>query len=80
MMQKFGYKICIAWKWQLQSYDPPDFPNADKRRGSGMHPKDAGFDEYSLFHSLHTEDKGSRYGNPTFLRNGQLYETLKVKI
>ena len=76
MMQGFGYKTCIAGKWQLQSYDPPEFPNAEQRRGSGMHPKDAGFDEYSLFHSLHTEDKGSRYGNPTFLRNGQLYESL----
>ncbi len=72
MMQTFGFKTCIAGKWQLQSYDPPDFPNAEKRRGTGMHPKDAGFDEYSLFHALHTEDKGSRYANPTFLRNGQL--------
>jgi len=76
MMQGFGYKTCIAGKWQLQSYDPPEFPNAEQRRGSGMHPRDAGFDEYSLFHSLHTEDKGSRYANPTFLRNGQLYESL----
>ncbi len=32
-----------------------------------MHPKDAGFDEYALFHALHTEDKGSRYANPTML-------------
>ena len=31
-----------------------------------------GFDAYSLFHALHTEDKGSRYANPTFLRNGRL--------
>ena len=42
-----------------------------------MHPKDAGFDEYSLFHSLHTEDKGSRYANPTFLRNGALHGPLE---
>ena len=32
-----------------------------------MHPKDAGFDEYALYHALHTEDKGSRYTSPTML-------------
>jgi arylsulfatase A len=79
MMRDFGYKTCIAGKWQLQSYDPPDFPNAERRRGTGMHPKDAGFDAYSLYHSLHTEDKGSRYGNPTFLRDGELFEELEGK-
>ena len=62
-----GYQTGIFGKWQLQSYDPPDLPNADSRRGTGMHPKDAGFDEYALFHSLHTEDKGSRYANPVML-------------
>jgi arylsulfatase A-like enzyme len=79
LMQSYGYRTCIAGKWQLQSYDPPGFPNAGKRRGTGMHPKDAGFHEYSLFHSLHTEDKGSRYANPTFLRNGELYQDVKGK-
>ena len=79
LMQQYGYKTCIAGKWQLQSYDPPDFPNAEKRRGIGMHPKDAGFDEYSLFHSLHTEDKGPRYGNPTYLRNGTLHKDIAGK-
>ncbi|QDT67006.1 sulfatase-like hydrolase/transferase [Calycomorphotria hydatis] len=77
LMQSYGYKTCIAGKWQLQSYDPPDFPNAELRRGTGMHPRDAGFDAYSLFHSLHTEDKGSRYANPTYLRNDTLHEELK---
>jgi len=66
------YKKCIAGKWQLQSYDPPDYPGSEKRRGTGMHPKDAGFDCYSLFHSLHTEDKGSRYPDPTWLEDGEL--------
>jgi len=74
LMNKAGYRTCIAGKWQLYSYDPPDFPGAEKRRGKGMHPKDAGFEAYSLFHSLHTEDKGSRYANPTYLRNGELFE------
>ena len=66
-MKRAGYATGIFGKWQLQSYDPPDLPGAEKRRGTGMHPKDAGFDEYALFHALHTEDKGSRYANPTML-------------
>ena len=74
LMSGLGYKTCLAGKWQLTSYDPPDFPGAEKRRGTGTHPKDAGFDEYSLFHSEETEDKGSRYANPTFLRNGKLHK------
>jgi arylsulfatase A len=77
MMQDFGYQTCMAGKWQLQSYDPPDYPNAEKRRGTGMHPKDAGFHSYSLYHSLHTEDKGSRYADPTFLQNGTLHDEIK---
>ena len=70
----FGYRTCIAGKWQLTSYDPPDFPGSDLRRGTGTHPDEAGFDEYSLFHSEETEDKGSRYANPTYLRNGVLQQ------
>lgn len=73
LLSSFGYRTCLAGKWQLTSYDPPDFPNAKHRRGTGMHPRDAGFDTYSLFHAEETEDKGSRYANPTFLRNGQLH-------
>lgn len=72
LMRDLGYATCIGGKWQLTSYDPPDFPNAEKRREAGMHPKDAGFDSYSLFHAEHTEDKGSRYANPTYLRDGEL--------
>ena len=71
-LKSAGYRTCIAGKWQLQSYDPPDFPGSEKRRGTGMHPKDTGFDTYALFHSLHTEDKGSRYADPTWLENGEL--------
>ena len=78
-MKEAGYNTAIAGKWQLQSYDPPDYPGAAKRRGTGMHPKNAGFDEYSLFHSLHTEDKGSRYADPTYLENGTLKKALKDK-
>ncbi|MCM8529256.1 MAG: sulfatase-like hydrolase/transferase, partial [Lentisphaeraceae bacterium] len=78
-MQEAGYNTCIAGKWQLQSYDPPDYPGSELRRGTGVHPKDAGFDEYSLYHSLHTEDKGSRYADPTYLENGELKKELKGK-
>ena len=72
LMQDAGYATAIAGKWQLQSYDPPDWPNAEHRRGTGMKVADAGFDEWSLFHAWETEDKGSRYGNPSYDRNGEL--------
>ena len=66
-LKEAGYATGVFGKWQLQSYDPPDLPNSSERRGTGMHPKHSGFDEYALFHALHTEDKGSRYANPTML-------------
>ena len=72
LLQRAGYKTCIAGKWQLRSYDPPDYPGANLRRNSGMHPRDAGFDEYCLWHTGHTESKGSRYANPHIDRNGQI--------
>ena len=37
-----------------------------------MRPEDAGFDEYSLWHCGHTEDKGSRYANPVIEQNGKM--------
>jgi arylsulfatase A len=77
LMKGAGYRTCISGKWQLQSYDPPDFPNADHRRGKGMKVTDAGFEEHCLFHSWHTEDKGSRYANPTYYKNGKLIEAEK---
>ncbi len=76
-MQEAGYKTCIAGKWQLQSYDPPDYPGAEKRRGIGMKPEDAGFDEYCLWHTGHTELKGSRYSNPVINENGKLRDDLE---
>ncbi len=72
LMKQAGYKTCIAGKWQLTSYDPPDYPGGANRRNTGMHPCDAGFDEYSLWHVGHTEDKGSRYADPVIEQNGQL--------
>ncbi len=66
-----GYATCMVGKWQFTSYDPPDYPGAERRRGIGMHPRDAGFDEYSLWHTGHTEVKGSRYANPVIFQNGE---------
>ena len=79
LMKDAGYKTCISGKWQLQSYDPPDFPNAERRRGKGMRATQAGFDEHCLFHSWHTEDKGSRYAGPTYYKNGKLITEGKDK-
>ena len=78
-MQEAGYHTCIAGKWQLQSYDPPSYPGAHLRRGKGMKVTDAGFDEYSLFHSWHTEDKGLRFARPTTFENGKLLKDQKGK-
>jgi len=79
LMKEAGYKTCISGKWQLQSYDPPDFPNAERRRGKGMKVTQAGFDEHCLFHSWHTEKKGSRYAGPTYYKNGKLISEGKDK-
>lgn len=72
LLRGAGYRTAMAGKWQLQSYDPPDFPNAERRRGTGMKVAEAGFEEWSLFHSWHTEDKGSRYADPSFDRNAEI--------
>lgn len=64
-MRAAGYATAMVGKWQLTSYDGRDYPGAEARRDIGMHPRDAGFDEWALFHTGHTEDKGSRYADPT---------------
>lgn len=70
-MRDAGYRTCIAGKWQFYSYDPPDYPGAAERRGIGLKIEDAGFDGYSVWHAFHTEDKGSRYANPTVYQDGR---------
>lgn len=74
IMRDGGYKTCLAGKWQFHSYDPPDYPGAAQRRGIGMRVEDAGFDAYSVWHAFHTEDKGSRYADPTVYQNGRFLE------
>ena len=76
-MQEAGYKTCISGKWQFYSYNPPDFE--PEFRGLGMKPEQAGFDEWFLWHAGETEDKGSRYGDPTIEENGRLVPDTKGK-
>lgn len=76
-LREAGYSTCIAGKWQLQSYDPPNYPGSELRRSTGMKVSDAGFDEYSVFHAWHTEDKGSRFASPTIFENGVLLQQLE---
>ena len=35
-----------------------------------MQVEEAGFDEYCMWHTAHTEDKGSRYADPLIYQNG----------
>ncbi|MFZ9746703.1 MAG: sulfatase-like hydrolase/transferase [Opitutaceae bacterium] len=64
-----GYRTGIVGKWQLFSYDPPTMP---AWRGQGQPAEMSGFDEFFLWHAGHTEDKGSRYADPTIYDNGTL--------
>jgi arylsulfatase A len=75
MMQKAGYKTAIAGKWQFYSYEAKGSP----RYEAGMKPQEGGFDEYLLWHALHTEDKGSRYADPVLNHNGALLRDTKGK-
>lgn len=77
LFRENGYRTAIAGKWQFWSYNPPDFE--PEWRGKGQRIEDAGFDEYSVWHAFHTEDKGSRYGDPTYYENGKLYKDQKDK-
>jgi arylsulfatase A len=70
MMRDAGYRTAIAGKWQFYSYNPPDFE--PEWRGKGMKAEASGFDEYCLWHTGHTEDKGSRYADPVVEQNGEL--------
>lgn len=70
IMRDAGYRTAIAGKWQMWSYNPPDYE--PQWRAKGMKAQQAGFDEYCLWHTGHTEDKGSRYADPTLDTNGSL--------
>ena len=64
-----GYKTCISGKWQLRSYNPPDFQ--PEWRNLGMRADDSGFHEYFLWHTENTEDKASRFSDPRIQANGK---------
>ena len=72
-----GYRTCISGKWQLYSYNPPDYE--PEWRGKGMRPEQSGFDEYCLWHTEHTEDKGSRYADPVIQQNGEYLDDTEGK-
>ena len=76
-LQEAGYKTCCSGKWQLYSYNPPDY--LPQWRGKGTRPRDSGFDEWCLWHAGHTEDSGSRYADPTVEINGQVEGPMKGK-
>ena len=78
-MQEEGFKTCMVGKWQLQSYDPLDYPGSHLRRNKGMKVEDAGFDEYCMWHTGHTEDKGSRYVSPVIYQNGSFLNSTHGK-
>tara|TARA_B100000927_G_scaffold291154_1_gene292136 strand:- start:553 stop:1839 length:1287 start_codon:yes stop_codon:yes gene_type:complete len=72
-----GYKTCIAGKWQLYSYNPPDEKPEDRNKGQKI--EDAGFDEYCVWHAHQTEEKGSRYKDPIIYQNGKYLNDTKDK-
>lgn len=77
LFKENGYRTAIAGKWQFWSYNPPDFE--PEWRGKGKRIEDAGFEAYSVWHAAHTEDKGSRYGDPTYYEDGVLRKNQKDK-
>ncbi|TXE07215.1 sulfatase-like hydrolase/transferase [Seonamhaeicola algicola] len=79
LMQNAGYSTCIVGKWQLQSYDPLGYPGAEHRRDTGMKISNAGFDKYCGWHVGHTENKGSRFANPTIYQDGAFLEATNGK-
>ena len=74
-MRQAGYRTAMAGKWQMYSYNPPDYE--PEWRSKGMLAEQAGFEDYNVWHALHTEDKGSRYGDPTYMRNGKLFRNMR---
>ena len=77
LMSDAGYNTCIAGKWQLYSYNPPD--EVPEMRNKGQKIENAGFNEFCVWHPHQTEEKGSRYKNPIIYENGRFMEDTKDK-
>ena len=69
MLRDAGYSTAVAGKWQLYGSE------MDKRHaGTGMHPRDAGFDEYCLWQ---VSRRGSRYQDPVIERDGRMLDGME---
>ena len=77
LMSDAGYNTCIAGKWQLYSYNPPD--EVPEMRNRGQKIENSGFNEFCVWHPHQTEEKGSRYKNPIIYENGRFMEDTKDK-
>jgi len=66
MMRQAGYATAVAGKWQLYGAE-----NYGELAGTGMHPREAGFDEYCLWQ---IDRLGSRYWDPLIERNGRVLD------
>jgi arylsulfatase A len=71
MMKEAGYATAVAGKWQLYGTE-----KYGERMATGTHPQNAGFDEYCLWQ---VDRLGSRYWDPTIIRNGRLLNDVQGK-
>ena len=69
LFKEAGYKTCVAGKWQLVGH----FEGANYK-GTGTHPKDAGFENYCLWQ---IDKLGSRYWNPVLNKDGEYEENFE---
>lgn len=69
LAQEAGYVTGAFGKWQLLGAE--HYP--DEVRGTGTHPREAGFDEWCLWQ---VELLGSRYADPTYEHNGRVVRGL----
>ena len=67
LFQRSGYATCVVGKWQLWGYN-----NARGKRGQGVYPDKAGFDEYCLWQ---IEDRQERYADPYLYVNSRTPES-----
>jgi arylsulfatase A-like enzyme len=66
IFQQSGYATCAVGKWQLWGHS-----DARGRRGQGVYPDNAGFDEYCLWQ---IEERKERYADPYLYRNSRVPE------